>query len=156
MWSKRTQTHFRLVVPRFMKQAYSPRYFTYQPTSEIHHTNTEAEMIRSSCSGAYVLLCQFINVPRGIRCRRLICCTMSILRHGCLWNTQRHTNCLSEYRETWARLAQQRLLFILFLPLLERDDLKSWSLLCSESAQNYVADVSGRKNWDRYVKFCLT
>jgi hypothetical protein len=35
-------------------------------------------------------------------------------------------------------------------------DLENWSMLSSESEQNYVADVSGRKNWDCYVKFSLT
>ena len=83
--SERTQTRFGLVVPRCMLQACSSRYRTNQPTSEIRHTNTEAEMIRSSCSGAcFFFVCVVINVPRRISCIRFTRCTLSILRHGSL------------------------------------------------------------------------
>jgi hypothetical protein len=52
-------------------------------------------------------------------CKTFICCTMSVLHHGCLCTTEYHTNHLSKHWKKWAHWVKLSLLIILFLPILE-------------------------------------
>jgi hypothetical protein len=52
-------------------------------------------------------------------CKTFICCTMLVLHHGYLCNTECHTNHLSKHRKKLAHWVKLSLLIVLFLPMLE-------------------------------------